>query len=146
GILNRSPLPPLRLNPDLPPKLEDIINRALEKDRDLRYQHASDLRSELLRLKRDTDTGRAITTESGTTGLAQGAPSQPSTQQSPISRALPAAPSSSSSSVNGVEAPRIARANIRGIMIAATILIVPAALLTGHLYSRPQSAKPLTEK
>src|SRR6266567_6113364 len=43
GIMNRAPLPPLRLNPDLPPKLEDIINRALEKDRNLRYQHASDM-------------------------------------------------------------------------------------------------------
>jgi eukaryotic-like serine/threonine-protein kinase len=56
-ILNKAPAPPLRLNPDLPPKLEDIINRALEKDRNLRYQHASDMRAELQRLKRDTDSG-----------------------------------------------------------------------------------------
>src|SRR5258708_18663999 len=54
AILNRASVPALRLNPDLPPKLEDIINRALEKDRDLRYQHASEMRSELMRLKRDT--------------------------------------------------------------------------------------------
>ncbi|PYV57523.1 MAG: hypothetical protein DMG91_06590 [Acidobacteria bacterium] len=146
GILNRSPLPPLRLNPDLPPKLEDIINRALEKDRDLRYQHASDLRSELLRLKRNTDTGRAIATEPGTTALAQGVPSQPSTRQSAISGALAAAPSSLSSAVNGVEATRIARPKMRRILVAATIVIVAAALLTGYLYSRPHSAKPLTEK
>src|SRR5207245_2950264 len=66
GIMNRAPLPPLRLNPDLPPRLEDIINRALEKDRELRYQHASDMRSELLRLKRDTETGRAGVASSGT--------------------------------------------------------------------------------
>lgn len=59
SILNRSPVPPVRLNPELPPKLEDIINRALEKDRDLRYQHASDMRAELQRLKRDTETGRS---------------------------------------------------------------------------------------
>ena len=58
SILNRAPVPPVRLNPDLPPKLEDIINRALEKDRELRYQHASDMRSELKRLKRDSETGR----------------------------------------------------------------------------------------
>ena len=44
GIMNRAPLPPLRLNPDMPPDLERIINGALEKDRDLRYQHASDIR------------------------------------------------------------------------------------------------------
>ena len=59
AILNRAPVPPLRLNPDLPPKLEDIISRALEKDRNLRYQHAADLRAELQRLKRDTDSSRS---------------------------------------------------------------------------------------
>src|SRR5882762_5210816 len=60
GILNRPPTPPLRLNPDLPPQLEDIIDKALEKDRSLRYQHASEMRSDLQRLKRDTDAGRAV--------------------------------------------------------------------------------------
>ena len=58
AILERAPISPARLNPDLPPKLEEIINRALEKERNLRYQHASDLRAELQRLKRDTDSGR----------------------------------------------------------------------------------------
>src|SRR2546428_441892 len=60
AILNRAPLPALRLNPDLPAKLEDIINRALEKDRELRYQHASEMRSELLRLQRETDSARVM--------------------------------------------------------------------------------------
>ena len=60
AILNRVPAAPVRLNPDLPPKLEELINRALEKDRNLRYQHASDLRAELQRLKRDTDSGRSF--------------------------------------------------------------------------------------
>ncbi len=58
AILNRAPAPAMRLNPDLPAKLEDIINKALEKDRDLRYQHASDIRTDLQRLKRDTDSSR----------------------------------------------------------------------------------------
>jgi eukaryotic-like serine/threonine-protein kinase len=59
GIMNRTPVPALRLNPNLPTKFDDIINRAIEKDRDLRYQHASDMRAELQRLKRDTDSGRS---------------------------------------------------------------------------------------
>jgi serine/threonine protein kinase/tetratricopeptide (TPR) repeat protein len=59
AILNRVPISPLRLNPDLPPKLEEIISKALEKDADLRYQNASDLRTDLKRLKRDTDSGRS---------------------------------------------------------------------------------------
>ncbi len=59
AIMNRAPVAVVRLNHDVPPKLEDIINRALEKDRDLRYQHASDIRSELQRLKRDTDSGKS---------------------------------------------------------------------------------------
>src|SRR5271155_2100765 len=57
AILNRVPVAPVRLHPDLPPKLEEIVNKALEKDRKLRYQSAADLRSDLQRLKRDSDSG-----------------------------------------------------------------------------------------
>jgi TolB-like protein/tetratricopeptide (TPR) repeat protein len=64
AILNRSATPPLRINPDLPPELERIIIKALEKDRNLRYQHASELGADLARLKRDTDTGRSAAVES----------------------------------------------------------------------------------
>ncbi|MGC1534951.1 MAG: serine/threonine-protein kinase, partial [Candidatus Sulfotelmatobacter sp.] len=58
GILNRAPVPPLRLNPEIPAELERIINKSLEKEPGLRYQHAADLRSDLQRLKRDTDSSR----------------------------------------------------------------------------------------
>jgi eukaryotic-like serine/threonine-protein kinase len=65
SILNRAPVPPVRLNPDLPPKLEDIISKCLEKDRNLRYQHASDIRTDLQRLKRDTESGHMAAASSG---------------------------------------------------------------------------------
>jgi serine/threonine protein kinase/Flp pilus assembly protein TadD len=58
AILNRRPVAPVRLNPDLSPKLEEIVNKALEKDRKLRYQHAADVRTDLQRLKRDSDSAR----------------------------------------------------------------------------------------
>jgi serine/threonine protein kinase/WD40 repeat protein len=100
SILNRAPAPAIRLNPDIPPKLEDVILRLLEKDRDLRYQSASDLRSELRRLKRDTESNRtavstaisdhtvAVTPPSGTTSPASNSSAQSARQPSSITNSV----------------------------------------------------------
>ena len=66
AILNQAPVAPVRLNPNVSAELERIINKALEKDRDLRYQHASDIRTDLKRLRRDTDSGRISSSGSAT--------------------------------------------------------------------------------
>jgi serine/threonine protein kinase len=67
AILNRAPVAPVRLNPNLPVELERIINKALEKDRDLRYQVASEMRADLRRLKREIDSGKSAAAKSGAT-------------------------------------------------------------------------------
>jgi serine/threonine protein kinase len=71
-ILDGTPTPAVRLNPDLPPKLEDIINKCLEKDRNLRYQHASEIRTDLQRLKRDTESSRRVLPPSEILGTSSG--------------------------------------------------------------------------
>jgi serine/threonine protein kinase/tetratricopeptide (TPR) repeat protein len=71
AIMNRTPVAVVRLNHDVPPKLEDIINKALEKDRNLRYQSAAEMRTDLQRLKRDSESGRSSATASGAVAVAE---------------------------------------------------------------------------
>ena len=75
AILERAPTAPIRINPEIPSELERIINKSLEKDRNLRYQHAADLRADLQRLKRDTDSGKSAAVETpAVSGLLEPSP------------------------------------------------------------------------
>jgi eukaryotic-like serine/threonine-protein kinase len=132
AILNRAPVPALQLNPGLPPKMEDIIDRALEKDRELRYQSAAEMRSELMRLKRDRDSGKSASARPGTIGVAEQAGSQ-ATSQSTLSQSPPA-PVVRSSSTGRIADPTGAVGKPWKILVlAATILI---AVIGGWLYFR----------
>jgi eukaryotic-like serine/threonine-protein kinase len=143
AILNRTPVAPVRLNPEIPVELEHVINRALEKDRDLRYQHASDMRSELQRLKRDTDTGRVSAASSGTVAVALDAVSQVVSQPpSPASGSATAVPSSSSSVKVG-EVPAVRR-KLWKILVPAIAVVIGLAV-GGWLYFT-RRAQALTEK
>jgi hypothetical protein len=145
AILDAAPTPAVRLNPDVPSELERIINRALEKDRELRYQHASEMRSELQRLKRDTEIGRAIAGGSGTVAVAQESGSPVAQPPSPPSSSSPVAPPSSSSSVKVAEVPVEGRKLWKFLVPVAVILV--AAAIAGMFYFRSrQTAHRLTEK
>ncbi len=113
GILNRTPLPPMRLNPTVPPKLEDIISKLLEKDRELRYQGAAELRSDLKRLKRDTESGRLQAQDSGAVRVS-------------IANVPVAGTEHGSSGSALVAAARQHKASV-GLMVAVVMLLIAAA-------------------
>ena len=144
AILHNTPVAPVRLNMDVPAKLEDVINRAMEKDRELRYQHASDMKSELQRLKRDTDTGRFSAVSSASVAAPQDTASQPVVRHPmPSSVSVPAA--ASSASVRVAEVPVTGGKKLWKILVPAAVVVV-AALIAGGLYFRSHHAARLTEK
>ncbi|HST10453.1 MAG TPA: protein kinase, partial [Terriglobales bacterium] len=153
AILDRAPTPPIRLNPDLPAKLEDVIGKALEKDRNLRYQHAADIRADLQRLKRDTDTGRAVAQSSGSVPIAQesvapasppsGSPHAQAAAVSSVS-AVAAATSASFSVPTSVPPAVPAKKSRVALYVAAGSVL--AMVVAGFLYFRSRSSATLTEK
>ncbi len=133
GILNRAPIAPVRLNPSLPARLEDVINKALEKDRELRYQHASDVRSDLKRLLRDTSSGRHPASDSAgvVSHAAQVSAAQPSAPATPASASSSAVRSQSSSSAIS----EVARQHRIGVTLGSLIAILILAAAGFGIYS-----------
>ena len=141
AILNRPPVPASRMSPQVPLELDRIINRALEKDRELRYQHASEMRAELQRLKRDTESSRTAVVAPSDTQVT------PATGQTPLPESTfrPAsgsavAPASSGSVVAPV--PTRKKGLIAGVLAAVVIVLLAAGfyLLRGRASSQEISS------
>jgi eukaryotic-like serine/threonine-protein kinase len=141
AILNRAPTAPVRLNPNLPAEMERIINKALEKDRDLRYQVASEMRADLKRLKREVDSGKSsaasVVQEAATSGSSAAAPAHaPSSSSRQTARPIEAA--------RPMEAGRPRPASRKLWYAAGAVIVVAVAIAAVIFYSRHPRA--LTEK
>jgi len=160
AILDGAPTSAVRLNPDIPPELERIINRALEKDRELRYQSARDMRAEMQRLKRDAQNGHMAAASSGTVAVASSGNVAAAQESTPLAAApvLPAsgsssavAVSSSSAAVRVAESPAVEPGRRWKVLAPAAVVLV-AGLITAGFYLRTRfqsiatKAAPLTEK
>ena len=137
GILHKAPVPLVRLNSEVPAELEHIVNRALEKDRNLRYQHASEMHAELQRLKRDTDSGRSaamsVATEEAEPETGPPAAARPSSGEKK--------PAASASQAAVTQNPH--KLPWKMLLPAAALIV---ALVAGGLYWRSRASTKLTEK
>jgi serine/threonine protein kinase/tetratricopeptide (TPR) repeat protein len=146
AIVNRAPVAVVRLNHEVPAELERIINKALEKDRTLRYQHAADMRTDLQRLKRDTETGRAIAASSGTAAVAQESGTPVAQPPLPASGSSPAlAPFPSSSAVKVAEVP-VAGRKLWKVLVPAAVILVAVAIGGAFYFHSRQTTHRLSDK
>ena len=140
-ILDRDPVPAVRLNPDLPARLEDTINKALEKDRELRYQHAADMRTDLKRLKRETESRRGVTGSSGSVAAAPESGTQATPR--PLSASDSSAvmvPSSSSSAVRVTETADAGRGGLWKVLVPVVVVLFMALAAAGVWYWRGRTS------
>ena len=150
AILDRDPVSAVRLNPDLPAKLEDAINKAIEKDRNLRYQHAADIRADLQRLRRDTGSGRSAAASSGSVA-AQDTGAHAVVGAGPASISAKVSAAAASAGVVSV-APAVAAPSSvtpakksRKVLVSAALLVL-GLLIAGGSYIRSRASSKLTEK
>ncbi len=151
-ILDRDPVSAVRLNPDLPAKLEDVINKALEKDRELRYQHAADMRADLKRLKRETESRPGARASSGSVAAVQESGSQVTPRPSGSGSSgvqVPSPSQSSSSAPDAVAADKVTAAStqsrsyahsygkIAGVLAAVAVMVLAALFWFGKQRSAP---------
>ncbi|HET9401100.1 MAG TPA: serine/threonine-protein kinase, partial [Candidatus Acidoferrales bacterium] len=158
AILSRAPIAPVRLNPEVPAKLEEIINKALEKDRDLRYQHAADMRTDLKRLKRETDSAHSAayrevdsdasapaavaTPHTAIPAARAGSASSQAAAGSSSAKVSAVAPAASISDAIAAPPARKSSKTLRIAVVAAALVLILAAVA----FFRLRSASALTEK